>query len=266
MATAQNLALQSFGDNGPPLIIMHGLLGSSRNWSAVARHLQSRFHVLVPDLRNHGASPHTPKMDYPHLAADIKFLLEQEEIQCASVLGHSMGGKAAMWLALSEPGLVCDLIVVDIAPVTYRQEFGHIITSLKNLPLTQIEKRSDADELLANEIAEPDLRHFLLQNLVYSDDQYQWRIDLNIFERALPILASFPSSKTLPAFGGKSLFIAGRNSSYDVPAEFAKIQALFPRSEMATVEAAGHWLHAEQPGQFLQIVDAFLAKSSIDRG
>lgn len=259
MTTPYELTLQTFGDHGPPLLILHGLFGSSRNWTSIARHLQARFCVFVPDLRNHGASPHSTKMDYPHLAADIQCLLKQHKIQRTAVLGHSMGGKIAMWLALTEPASVGKLIVVDIAPVAYRQEFGHIINSLKNLPLALLQTRGDADNLLANNIAEPGLRQFLLQNLVYSDNRYQWRIDLNIFKQALPNLASFPPTETLTPFNNRSLFIAGGNSSYDVPSEYDVIQALFPQSELAIIESAGHWLHAEQPARFLPIIDEFLA-------
>ncbi|MGH8551641.1 MAG: alpha/beta fold hydrolase, partial [Methylococcales bacterium] len=180
-----DLSCESFGDKGPALLILHGLFGAGRNWTSIARKLAEHHRVLLPDLRNHGASGHSPDMDYPHLAADLLRLLDTRRIDSAAVIGHSMGGKAAMWLALTEATRVSQLIAVDIAPVHYDHNFDQILSGMRSLPLAEIKSRGQADEWLSKSIPEPGLRQFLLQNLVFEKGRYRWRIDLEIFQRAV---------------------------------------------------------------------------------
>ncbi|MGR9044094.1 MAG: alpha/beta fold hydrolase [Gammaproteobacteria bacterium] len=253
----QNLAFEEFGETGsPPLVILHGFLASSRNWRQVAKQLSARFHVFVPDQRNHGASPHIKDMDYPAMADDLLAFLDAREIASAVLLGHSMGGKVAMWFALNHPERVSRLVVVDIAPVSYSHSFDATLKALQNLPLDQVGNRKQADELLAEAIPEQSFRQFLLQNLILENGRYRWRIDLDIFYRTGPNIAGFPHPGRLPPFRGETLFIAGANSDY---IRRAAIQPLFPDACVTTIEGAGHWVHVEQPKMFVQTVEAFCA-------
>ncbi len=240
------------------MTILHGLFGSGRNWNAIARRLAEQARVLVPDLRNHGASPHAEPMTYPAMAADVRTLFESQEIERSDLIGHSMGGKAAMWLALTEPQRVDRLVVVDIAPVRYDHSFEELIRILRQLPLEHLSGRAAADEWLARQLPEPTLRQFLLQNLVRRGDRYLWRINLDAIEQAMPELMGFPDVHGLRPFFGPALFIAGERSSYILPEYGATINQLFPRAAIERLPDVGHWLHSEQPEQFLAIVQRFL--------
>jgi len=252
------LSYRQFGESGPPLVILHGLFGSGRNWYSFARNLAQEFKVLVPDLRGHGDSPKTQPLDYPHMAADVVRLLAREGLSSAHLLGHSMGGKVAMYMALTRPSLVDRLIVVDIAPVQYSHNFNAIVGTLKQLPLDQITSRSEADEWLKHRIENDAVRQFLLQNLVAENDHYHWRLDFEILERALPAIAGFPQDSELQPFDGPTLFIAGGHSEYIKLQYHPAIRSLFPNALIKTIEDAGHWLHQDQPERFLEIVRCFL--------
>jgi pimeloyl-ACP methyl ester carboxylesterase len=161
------LAFEKFGAvQNPPLIILHGFFASSRNWRQIAEKLATDFCVYVLDARNHGNSPHCEIMDYEMMASDVAHFITQNALQNVTLLGHSMGGKTAMWLALNYPDLLENLIVVDIAPIAYKHSFDPIINSLKNLPLAELSNRKQADLLLAEIIPELNYRQFLLQNLI----------------------------------------------------------------------------------------------------
>ncbi len=256
------LSYQQFGSDGPPLVILHGLFGSGRNWYSFARNLAQEYKVFVPDLRGHGDSPKVPPLDYPHMAADVAQLLAGEGLASAHLLGHSMGGKVAMYLALTRPALVDRLVVVDIAPVQYSHNFYDIIETLKQLPLDQITSRSEADAWLESRIENAAVRQFLLQNLVAENDHYHWRIDFDILEQALPAIAGFPQDSELQPFEGPTLFIAGGHSEYIKTQYHPAIRSLFPNALIKTIEDAGHWLHQDQPERFLEIVRCFLRKAS----
>jgi esterase len=205
-----DLAFEELGNqDDAPLIILHGFFASSRNWRQVAEKLAASFHVYVLDMRNHGASPHHPLMDYPAMAADLLLFMENHGLTTASLLGHSMGGKVAMWFALNHPERMDKLIVADIAPVSYKHCFNNLIQALKALPLHEISNRKQAELLLASSIPELGYRQFLLQNLVLKDGAYCWRVDLDIFYRMAPNIIAFPSADHLPVYTGKTLFIAG---------------------------------------------------------
>jgi len=254
-----DLAFEVFGDpDAPPLIILHGFFASSRNWRQVAEKLAVRQRVYVLDLRNHGASLHHPTMDYPAMAADLLRFLERQNLATASLLGHSMGGKVAMWFALNHPEHVDKLVVADVAPVSYRHSFDDLIGALKSLPLAGMTNRKQAEVFLADAIPDLSYRQFLLQNLLLKNGEYGWRIDLDIFQRSAPAIIAFPDTGKLPVFSGDALFIAGADSGY-VKAE--QINSLFPRAYLQVVANAGHWLHVQQPAAFLAQVAAFLAKS-----
>lgn len=254
------LAYQSLGKrSAPSLVLLHGVFGSGRNWHALAQKLAENYRVFALDLRNHGASPHAKAMDYPAMAGDVGAFLQRQNLKAASIIGHSMGGKVAMWLALTEPDKVEQLIVVDVAPVSYEHEFDAIIEALKSVPVEQLHSRQEADEWLAQEIPSARLRQFLLTNLVLKNQTYAWRIDLELFERAMPQLVAFPSAEHLPPFAKRTLFLAGAESDYIRPEYFPTIQRLFPTAQIKTLEGAGHWLQVEQPDQFLSLCQRFLS-------
>ncbi len=250
------LAFEELGNpDNRPLIILHGFFASSRNWRQIAQRLSARFHVYVPDMRNHGASPHHPLMDYPAMTADLLRFMDYNGLEIASLLGHSMGGKVAMWLALTNPGRVNKLIVADIAPVSYKHSFDNTILALKALPLSEISNRKQAETLLASRIPELSYRQFLLQNLILKDGKYCWRLDLDIFQRMAPNIAAFPNAGHLAPFNGKALFIAGGDSDFVKPED---INLLFSEAAFSTIANAGHWLHVQQPDVFTVLVENFL--------
>ena len=249
------LAFEELGNpEEASLIIMHGFFASSRNWRQVAEKLAAKFHVYVLDMRNHGASPHHPVMDYPVMAADLLQFMDDKSLTTAAILGHSMGGKAAMWFALNHPERVDKLIVADIAPVSYSHCFDNLIAALKALPLHGISNRKQAELLLAADIPELSYRQFLLQNLILKDGGYCWRVDLDIFQRSAPNIIAFPDAASVTPFTGKALFLAGADSGY-VKAD--DITTLFPEAELNFIADAGHWLHVQQPGGFVERVEKF---------
>jgi pimeloyl-ACP methyl ester carboxylesterase len=253
------LVFEEFGDaQPPPLIILHGFFASSRNWRTVAEKLATQFHVYVLDQRNHGASFHDAVMDYPTMAADLLAFIEQQGLAKVSLLGHSMGGKVAMWFALNHPNFVDKLIIADIAPVSYTHCFDATIGALKSLPLAHISNRKQADEFLATAIAELSYRQFLLQNLVLVNGAYQWRVDLDIFQRTAPAIIAFPDTDKVTPFIGKALFIAGEQSNY---VQIEDIDPLFPSATLSIVANAGHWLHVQQPAVFISRVADFLIQA-----
>ena len=244
---------------GPPLAILHGLFGSGRNWATIAQHLAATHRVITLDLRNHGASPWADAMDYPTMAEDVVATLHALGHRRFALLGHSMGGKPAMVAALTEASAVERLVVVDIAPVTYPVHHLALVHAMRALDLGGIRRRSEADAGLAPAVPDPAERAFLLQNLIFSDGQPSWRLNLAAIERALPDLADFPAAAGDTGFDGPALFIAGSLSDYLRPDVEPVIRHLFPQARVERIPGAGHWLHAEQPQAFLALVAPFLA-------
>jgi esterase len=250
------LAYSEFGrPDGAPVIILHGFFASSRNWKFIAEKLAASHHVFAVDLRNHGTSPHHPVMDYPSMAEDVRWFMVRHGLTQASLLGHSMGGKIAMWLALTEPGVINKLIIADIAPMAYSHSFDTILSVLKMLPLAAISNRKQAEESLASAIPELSYRQFLLQNLVLHEGHYRWRIDLDIFSRSVPNIVGFPDTLSLAPYPKTALFIAGSESNF-VKAE--AVLPLFPEAQLITLADAGHWLHVQQPERFAAAALNFL--------
>lgn len=250
-----DLVCETYGEvNNCPIIILHGFLASSRNWRTVAKRLAENHYVCVLDMRNHGASPHAEQMDYPLMAHDIICFMDKLGVEQAHLLGHSMGGKIAMWIALSYPHRVNRLMVADIAPVHYSHSFDTMIQSLRQLPLDQITKRKDAELFLAETIPDTGFRQFLLQNLLLEDGNYYWRINLDIIQKTADHIVAFPEDSKQP-FSDKALFIAGERSEYIDPDAVFK---LFPLAEIVSIPNTGHWLYVEAPGEFCQIINDWL--------
>jgi esterase len=259
--SALQLHFRSYGDPGSrPLLLLHGLLGSSANWHSIARALESGFRVVVPDLRNHGRSPHSQEMDYPLMAADLEALIQRLELGAADLVGHSMGGKVAMQLALQAPELVRSLVVVDIAPVRYDYRFGAMTTALQGLDLAGLDNRQQADRQLGVLLDDPGVRQYLLQNLVKAEGQWRWRVYLDGLIRAMPDLLGFPAASG-DQFPGPALFLHGGGSDYVQPAHASAIRERFPLARLRMVPGAGHWVYAEQREAFLRAVTAFLRKA-----
>jgi esterase len=240
---------------GPPLVLLHGLFGSARNFGVVQRALAERHQVIALDLRNHGASPHAEAMDYAVMAADVIETLAQTDALPASVLGHSMGGKVAMRMALDRPDTVSALIVADIAPVQYPPHFTHYVEAMLAVPPRST--RAAVDARLASTVPDPAIRGFLLQNLQPGAAR-PWRIGLAEIAAALPAIGDW-GERAGESFPGPTLFMAGETSDYIRPEHRAVIRALFPAARFVTLRGTGHWLHADKPGAFVTVVEGFLA-------
>ena len=240
---------------GPPLLIAHGLFGSARNWGVVAKRLSAGRPVVAVDMRNHGDSPWDDDHSYAALADDLADTIGADGPW--DVLGHSMGGKAAMVLALARPERVRRLVVADIAPVAYGHSQAHLIAAMRGVDLSRVARRSDAAAQLGD-VPDDGTRAFLLQSLDVGEGAGagRWALNLDALEREMPRIVGFP--EVAGAFDGPALFLAGGESDYVRPEHRDRIRALFPRARMARIPGAGHWLHAERPRAFEAAVAAFL--------
>ena len=240
---------------GHPLVIMHGLFGTLENWGSHIKNLSAKFDVIAVDLRNHGRSPHTAEMSYPLMAEDIKQLLDDLELNNVHLLGHSMGGKVAMQLALSHSEKVAKLMVADIAPIEYPAHHEQVFAGLFHVDLNQLRSRSDADKQLQAFIPEAGIRAFLLKNLYRNKEgQFAWRMNLSALRDQYHEIASAPQG---PQFNGPTRFIKGGLSNYIKSEHTDAVKALFPQADLRVIADAGHWLHAEKPALFLRQVEQF---------
>ena len=239
-------------ENQPPLIIVHGLFGSARNWGVIANRLSDTRQVIAVDMRNHGNSPWMEDQTYPAMAEDLQEVIA-EIGGPVDLLGHSMGGKAAMVAALGGANLR-RLIVADIAPVSYGHTQQHHIDALQALPLSKIITRTDADKFLATTVEDPTIRSFLLQSLNLMDKS--WRLNLTALTKDMVQILSFPT--ITGAFEGSALFLTGATSDYVRTEHRPIIKNHFPKARFAKIPNAGHWLHAERPRAFETAVRVFL--------
>jgi pimeloyl-ACP methyl ester carboxylesterase len=243
---------------GSPIVILHGLFGSARNWASFAKSLAATHRVYALDLRNHGNSPWSSAMSYREMAEDVHDFIVRHGLAGAAVLGHSMGGKTAMVLALHHGDLVGALCVVDIAPVAYDHTHQPFIAAMQAVDLTAATRRSQVDEQLKPAIEETMLRSFLLQNLITREGALAWRINLAALAANMAALTGFPAEIEGQAYGGPSLFTVGANSEYVLSDHHEAIQQLFPAAEIHVIPEAGHWVHAEQPDALRTRVKTFL--------
>ncbi len=245
--------------SGPPFLCLHGLLGSGRNWLGVTRTLAERFTVILPDLRNHGSSPWAEPIDYSTMAEDVIALMDRLGCDAVSLLGHSMGGKVAMHLALKQAVRVERLVIVDIAPVAYPPGLENTLAALASVDLERITRRSDADLALQSAIPSQAERAFLLQNLEQRDGRFTWRANILGLQKALPTLRDFERPEGA-RYAGATCVIRGARSDYVRPADERTIKALFPAAAIHVVEEAAHWPHVERPEAFLQTLEACLLR------
>ena len=239
----------------PPLLIVHGLFGSARNWGAIARRMADSRRVIAVDMRNHGESFRADRQTYPDMAGDLAEVIRWIG-RPADVMGHSMGGKAAMQLALTAGDLVNRLVVSDIAPVAYGHSQAHLVAAMRALDPAGLRSRAEADARLAEELKAPSLRAFLLQSLDLKAEPPAWRLNLDVLGRDMDHIVGWPG--TVGRYDGPVLFLTGAESDYVRPEHRAAIKALFPKARMAKIPGAGHWLHADKPREFEAALRAFL--------
>lgn len=237
----------------PPLLIAHGLFGSARNWGVIAKRMSQSRAVITVDMRNHGESPWADTHTYVDLANDLADVV-QAHGGCMDVVGHSMGGKAAMMLALNHPAVVNRLVVADIVPVAYGHSQTHLIDAMRRVDLASITTRGDADAQLALAVDEASVRAFLLQSLDLK--ARRWRLNLDVLEAEMPRIVGWPGSHN--TFAGPTLFLSGADSDYVKPEHRPAIKSLFPNAKFAKIPGAGHWLHADKPREFEATLAAFL--------
>jgi esterase len=249
---------KQYSESGPPLVILHGLYGNQGNWSTHARQLASHYAVYAFDARNHGQSPRADSMRLDEMAADVAETLESLGISRAHIVGHSMGGKTAMLLALREPARVRSLVVVDIAPVAYEKGVDPVLNALLSLDLASLQSRVEADAKLAERITSKAVRDFLLANLQRTaDGTFQWRINLPVIRDYFSEVTSWPDNESV--YEGPALFIRGEKSDYVLPEHFEAMRRQFPHGTLKTVANAGHWVHSEKPEAVQRLVANFLA-------
>ncbi|SNR63028.1 alpha/beta fold hydrolase [Puniceibacterium sediminis] len=254
-----NQTLHGTPTGKPPLIIVHGLYGSARNWGIIAKRLSDDRQVIAVDLRNHGDSPWTDSHTYHDMADDLAKVIAAHG-GTADVLGHSMGGKAAMVLALTYPESVGRLIVADIAPVAYDHSQLQHVHAMKAVDLSQVERRSDAIAQLAEHVPDPALQAFFTQSLDVKEKR--WKLNLDLLAQEMPGILDFPTVDA--TFDHPTLFLSGANSDYVKPEYRPAIRALFPKARFAKIPGTTHYLHAEKPREFEASVRAFLDFSDTD--
>ena len=253
----------SLGTTGPRVVFLHGLFGQGRNWNTVAKALADQARVLLVDLPNHGRSAWTDSFSYPDMATRVADLLRRvggEEPY--AVVGHSMGGKVAMTLALHEPEVVARLAVVDVSPVPTAEvsHFARYVEGMRSLDLTTLTGRDEADQHLAPYVPDPGIRSFLLQNLRResgANGGWRWQMNLSLLGDQLDAMGSWTDPAAEP-YRGPVLWLAGARSGYVRPEYAPTMRALFPRVQLVTIKDAGHWLHSDRPDVFLSVIRRFL--------
>lgn len=255
------LHYKKYSEQGQPLIVLHGLFGSQSNWGWHCKQLAEKFAVIGVDLRNHGESAHAPEHNYQVMAEDIKELLSSLNIPSAYFLGHSMGGKVAMELALTYPDLVDRLLVVDIAPVLYTDKAdGHmqVMAGMNALDLGSIQSRTEAETALVPYIEDEATRKFIVTNLVREGDSgFAWRLNLPVIEANYKRLMEKPQGSNV--FEAPTLFVKGELSPYVQAKHEAQILELFPNAGVKIISEAGHWLHADKPQAFQKVAMDFFS-------
>jgi pimeloyl-ACP methyl ester carboxylesterase len=265
------LFFRKYGESGPPLIIVHGLYGSGDNWVTIALELAEKFEVYVVDQRNHGQSPHSETHDYPAMREDLREFMDDQGIERAVFIGHSMGGKTIMSFAVAWPECVASLISVDIAPKTYsnlalasRKAPNHsgMIESLLTLDVQNAESREELDLALRSRIGSDRIRGFLLKNVRRdSAGKFSWRINLEALNNNMDKIFVGIDASDIPIGGITGfpvLFISGAESDYIQTKDQLLIRSIFPVAEVVTIPGAGHWVHAEQPALLVKTIKYFL--------
>jgi pimeloyl-ACP methyl ester carboxylesterase len=270
----ERLSARTLGEAGPRVVFVHGLFGQGKNWTTIAKGLADGHRVTLLDLPNHGHSPWTERVDYLDMAEMVAAELESFG-EPVTLVGHSMGGKVSMQLALRRPELLRGLVVVDIAPVEYplrggrtgdpdeeASPFEEFVAAMRAVDLESLKTREDADTALRTAVRSRMVRSFLLQSLVRegvgADGTWRWRINLDLLARDLGELRGFPEPPAGAIYDGPVLWIAGANSHYVLPEDRARMDELFPLTRLVRIKNAGHWVHSEQPEIFQETLRSFL--------
>jgi esterase len=262
--------------SGKPLVILHGLYGSSDNWMSIAGKLAGDFEVYLVDLRNHGKSPHDDRHDYESMRDDLLAFMDQAHLDSAVIAGHSMGGKAAMCFARHHAARIQRLIIIDIAPKSYKSMYrsqapNHfdILKAMQDIDFSDVSSRRDVDRQLASTIKQARIRAFLMKNLERGDDKrYFWSLNLGVLLRELDNIMDGINEKCfdpkVPLRDFPVLFIRGENSPYVLDEDMNFIRKIFPLAALETIPDAGHWLHAEQPEAFTGLVRKFASGAGVE--
>ena len=277
MSEDERLAVRTLGEAGPWVVFVPGLFGQGKNWTTIAKGLSDGHRVALVDLPNHGHSPWTDRVDYLDMAELLATELDHLG-EPVTLVGHSMGGKVAMQLALRRPELLRALVVVDVAPADYPAKggrtddpdeeaspFAAYIDAMRALDLDALQTRGDADEALQEAVPSTMVRSFLLQSLVREgvgsgSEGWRWRLNLAALDRDLGDLRGFPAPPSGATYGGPVLWIAGANSTYVLPEDRPRMDELFPATRLVTIKNAGHWVHSEQPEIFTETLRRFLER------
>jgi esterase len=252
------LHFRAFGD-GPPLIILHGLLGSLDNWVPMAQKLAAQFHVFLLDLRNHGHSPHAEVFSYDAMADDVRRFLSDQRLDATHLLGHSMGAKVAMRFAQLHPDAVRKLVIVDMSPREYPPRFDTLMDVMHAINLSNFQRRDEVDQALNTAVPEKTMRQFLLKNLGRDQaGRLFWKPNLaSIRANYGKVRGALP---TVMSVDRPTLFICGGKSDYIQAGDVPLIHQLFPRATFKTIADAGHWVHADAPDRLTEIVTQFLLR------
>jgi pimeloyl-ACP methyl ester carboxylesterase len=264
-STDGTLHTTAIGDSGSRVVFLHGLFGQGRNWNQVGKTLADparadRHRVLLVDLPHHGRSGWDDRFDYLEIADRVAGVLPADDP--VALVGHSLGGKVAMVLALRHPELVERLCVVDVAPVAYDHlsQFEGYVAAMRALDLTSLAQRGDADTAMSEAVPDPTVRAFLLQNLRRDGDGWRWQMNLDVLGDDLAVIGGWPEDALagLAPYDGRVLWVAGARSDYITPAYAAAMDRWFPRNRLTTVKDAGHWVHSEQQDVFVDVLRHFL--------
>ncbi|SMD35355.1 Pimeloyl-ACP methyl ester carboxylesterase [Reichenbachiella faecimaris] len=250
------LNYKRFGQ-GQPLIILHGFLGSLDNWLTLGKRFAADYEVILVDQRNHGKSFHSHEFGYDEMVGDLESLIDSLELENPILLGHSMGGKTVMQYAAFHPQKILKLIVADIGPKAYPVHHDRILEGLKAIPVEKIESRQEADDVLSKYVEFESTRVFLLKNLKRTTEGFDWKMNLPVLCDKISEIGK-ELSYHLPIETG-TLFIRGGSSDYIPDGDWEDIEEIFPNAGLATIDGAGHWLHAESPDKFYELVINFLA-------
>lgn len=241
---------------GSPLVILHGLFGSLDNWMTLGKKFSKHHQVILVDQRNHGQSFHDDVFNYEAMADDLKSLLSHLNIEECALLGHSLGGKTAMEFATHYDEKVSRLIVADIAPRYYEVHHHNIIKAFYSVPVDKLTSRKEADELLSEKIPEFGIRQFLLKNLDRTKNGFVWKMNLDVIASKIEEVGRGLNQNA--KFDRPTVFVRGGASDYIKDNDFNLIHSIFTQSRIETIAGAGHWLHAEKPDAFYEIVSEFL--------
>lgn len=254
------LHFKTFGTDGPPVIILHGLFGSLDNWYTIAKNLSDSYRIYTIDQRNHGRSPHHDSHTYRDLAQDLYFFMHENGIDTTHVIGHSMGGTAAMQFTSDHPDMVEKLIVVDMAPRDYEPRHEEILTALNHIRPDDFSRRKEIDDALSLHLPDNSVRQYILKNIMRTKSgEYRWKFNIKAIRGNYSSIISGP--EIVGTILNPTLFIKGERSSYISEKDMIDIKQLFSTVEIKSIPDAGHWTHSDQPDRFLDIVREFLSES-----